>query len=681
MCGAILLLAASGAQALDPHREVTQYQLDTWGVEDGLPGQAILELSQTPDSYLRLTTQHRSLRFDGVHFTNLVGVPSRRNPSRRNQAPSPTGSPNAPETPEIEGVEDAVTSLVDGNGNRWVATRTQGLLRINQSGRSALDSRSGLPDDHVTSLLEDREGNLWVGTADGSLSRLRNGKFILYSQREGLASGAVRTVFEDRRGSLWIGTDGGGLHRLENGRISRVGSPDSLPNNVILSLSQGRGGELWIGTAGGGLARLDAAYLEEASPEGPSSEEPSLERGDLTVLTTTEGLPSDIITAQIVDHDGDLWIGTLGGGVAHLRSGVVVEILAPPHHGIHNGIVRALLEDREGSLWVGTDDGLTRLQRVAGEYLPRTFSTADGLASNTVLSLLEDDEGQLWVGTDSGLSLLEGEVFRSVTSMENLFNDVLYQLLEDRQGNLWACSNRGVFSLRKSQVSQLLAGRVEELTPEPLAGSRAHECNGFSQPSGWRGDGGELWFSTIDGLLEVRPDSLVTNPLPAPVIIERVVVDFESIDPLTSPVLPPTTRSVEFRYTALSLVDARQVRFRHRLAPFEEEWSVPDSRRLIRYTNLPPGQYRLEITAANNDGLWNPRPAVFSFRIEPPFYRTVPFYGAVAMLVLGFGAGVYQLRFRRLQDRNRRLEEIISRRTAEVLERKEELGAANRQLA
>ncbi|MDY7092666.1 MAG: ATP-binding protein, partial [Acidobacteriota bacterium] len=40
-----------------------------------------------------------------------------------------------------------------------------------------------------------------------------------------------------------------------------------------------------------------------------------------------------------------------------------------------------------------------------------------------------------------------------------------------------------------------------------------------------------------------------------------------------------------------------------------------------------------------------------------------------------------QLRFRRLQDRNRRLEEIISRRTAEVLERKEELGAANRQLA
>ena len=54
--------------ALDPQKEITQYVIDTWGLEDGLPQISIHAVIQTGDGYLWLGTQEGLVRFDGVHF-------------------------------------------------------------------------------------------------------------------------------------------------------------------------------------------------------------------------------------------------------------------------------------------------------------------------------------------------------------------------------------------------------------------------------------------------------------------------------------------------------------------------------------------------------------------------------------------------------------------------------------
>ncbi|MCB1056103.1 MAG: hypothetical protein KDD11_11435 [Acidobacteria bacterium] len=378
---------------------------------------------------------------------------------------------------------------------------------------------------------------------------------------------------------------------------------------------------------------------------------------------------------------GELWIGTLGGGLARLDPGGEVTVV-DSRSGLSSGIVRTLLEDRRGDLWVGTDDGLNRLSLSHGTVEGiEVFTPAEGVASTFILSLWQDTRGLLWIGTDSGLTRYDGKVFRTLTTRQGLFNDVLYQLLDDRLGNLWACSNKGVFSLRKAQIQLLLEGRIDQLSPSPLAGSSHHECNGFSQPAGWRGTDGSLYFSTVDGVMRVASGGPPLNPLPAPVVIEEARVDFQPVDVLRPAVLPAASRDFEFRFTALSLVDPERIRFSHRLEPFEETWTDPDDRRSLRYTNLPPGRYRLQVTATNDDGLWNPRPATFRFEIAPPFYRTTPFYTLCAVGLLAAGALLHQWRFRRLHQRNHQLEEKIARRTAKVLEQKEELGRTNRELS
>jgi len=49
-----------------------EYVLRTWEVDDGLPGNNVSSIAQTPDGYLWLVTSSGLARFDGVRFTPFL---------------------------------------------------------------------------------------------------------------------------------------------------------------------------------------------------------------------------------------------------------------------------------------------------------------------------------------------------------------------------------------------------------------------------------------------------------------------------------------------------------------------------------------------------------------------------------------------------------------------------------
>ncbi len=53
---------------LDPAKALTQYRLDVWKTEQGLPQLSINSMLRTPDGYLWLGTQEGLVRFDGIDF-------------------------------------------------------------------------------------------------------------------------------------------------------------------------------------------------------------------------------------------------------------------------------------------------------------------------------------------------------------------------------------------------------------------------------------------------------------------------------------------------------------------------------------------------------------------------------------------------------------------------------------
>jgi ligand-binding sensor domain-containing protein/signal transduction histidine kinase len=543
---------------------------------------------------------------------------------------------------------DIIWSLFDDvDGRLWVGTYGAGLFRREGDRFKGLTTRTGLSSDFVRALWQDHEGSLWIGTNTGGLARLRDGKFTTYTTREGLPHDVAKTVQAGTDGSVWIGTSGGGLARLKDGAFAAWSRREGLPHDFVQALLLDRQGALWVGTNGGGVARFAD--------------------GRFRTYTARDGLVNDHVATLVEDRDGVIWIGTNAGGVSRFQDGRFTAVTRKD--GLGANLVMAMLADRQGALWVGTDGGgLTRIQ---GKDL-RTFTVADGLAADSVLCLYEDAEGRLWIGTSGGgLSLRQGDRFTTFSTRQGLHDDVVFAVLEDARGGLWLSGNRGISRVEKRA---LLAGDGgPRLVPQVFGvadGMKSNECSGVSQPAATRMPDGRLVFPTTRGIVVVDPERLPRNETPPPVRVEELLASGASYLGERRE-LPPGAANWEIRFTALTFLAPERVRFRYRLAGFEDEWVEAGGRRSAFYTQVPPGAYTFEVHASNNDGVWSQAPARVEVALQPRFHQTRTFHGLVALSLVLLGAFGYALHMRGLTARRRELERLVQERTQALTEQQQ----------
>ena len=115
--------------------------------------------------------------------------------------------------------------------------------------------------------------------------------------------------------------------------------------------------------------------------------------------------------------------------------------------GLPSDTVHALLPDSSGNLWLGTTEGLVK-------YSKGRFDTFDltrlGL-SNWVTSLLETHEGILWAGTDNGLAKVHDNQISAENFSTGLIKRRIRWLNQTRDGNLWVGTFDGVMVRRDGQ--------------------------------------------------------------------------------------------------------------------------------------------------------------------------------------------------------------------------------------
>jgi signal transduction histidine kinase/ligand-binding sensor domain-containing protein/CheY-like chemotaxis protein len=549
--------------------------------------------------------------------------------------------------------------LVDRDRNVWIGGRGAGLSRLAGGRLTGITTSDGLSNNTPLSIYEDRERNLWVGTNGGGLNRFRDGSITTYASQEGLSSDVAVSVSEDRRGNMWFGTIDGLNRMARDGSITIYNAKDGLSNIRATAIYEDRAGDIWVGTVGG-LNRL-------RNPSSP------LRGKKFEAFTTRDGLSSDVVTALQDDRHGALWIGTDGAGLNRLKDGRFATFTTAD--GLTSNFITTLHEDKSGSLWIGTrGGGLNRLSN--GQFTP--FTTKQGLSSNTVTSIYEDSDGVLWIATrGGGLNRFKDDRFAAFSTKDGFFDDLVHQVLEDDHGNLWMSSNKGIFQVPKRQLNQRADGIATSITGRVYGqtdGMKSAECNGIGQPAGYRTPDGRLWFPTLKGVAMIDPTRLQRNTLPPPVVIEEVRVDRAAV-PLTGPAsVPPGGGELEFRFSALSLVDPSRNRFRFRLEGFDLQWRET-SRRNLYYTNIPPGSYTFRVVASNNDGVWNETGASFGFRLQPHFYQRLWFYSAIALAFGGLLLGGHRVRVRHLHARGRelalRVEDRTKDLTSEVTQRRQ----------
>lgn len=535
--------------------------------------------------------------------------------------------------------QEHVTSMMEtAQGHLLIGTYEEGLFLIPAQGPPVhVSSTDGLSQNWIRSLCQDTEGNLWAGTGNGGLNVLLPSRIEQLTPPDQWRSKAVLSLTATPSG-LWIGTEGAGIYRFNQGQWAHYGSEEGLTNLFVWSLAGDASNLLWAGTWGSGLHQFKDNEFEQA---------PGFENSTMAIAALLPG------------KTNDLWLGTTRG-LLHYNNGQY------NFYGHTNGLfmpdVRAIAQDNEGTVWFGmAGGGLGRLTR---DGTLKQFRKRDGLAGDSINALKMELDGSLWIGTtENGLCRLKGGIFTTIDLRHGLPDKTICAFENDGLGNYWISSHKGIFRVNKSELNRCADGLIRSvhcLLYGRLEGLPTLECSGGFQPAICRGNDGRLYIPTRKGVISIKPSEVAHNTTPPFVVIEDVLLD--GVATTFSPgrdavVVPPGTRSVEIRYTGICLSSPDKVRFNHRLSPIQSEWVDAGDLRTVTLTYLLPGQYKLDVIACNNDGIWNDQGASLQLIVQPHFWQTWWFRVVFIATVLGIAIGSgWLINRRRMQQRFERLE-------------------------
>jgi len=386
----------------------------------------------------------------------------------------------------------------DARGQLWAGTQG-GVGWFDGHRFQSLDTRHGLPDNHVTALLPGPDNAMRLGHYYGALSQVdADGKVRQLGPRAWRAQAAIQQLLPAAHGGLWVLTAGDGLYQLPGpagGAVRHFTRAQGLPCDTLYQAAGGPGGQLWLATAGG-LGVLDTVagrvlsapvmlrghkrvYSVQRAVDksywlgletGLGQLTPNGADWQLQVLGAGVGLCPGAVQRVLPDHLGRIWTLTAAGiGRYEPRTGRA-ECFPQPRL-LTDQTGNSLLEDREGNLWTALDEGI--LQHIADERFS-LFGAAAGLdGDGDVQNILAMGNGLYWVGTLSGLWELRpnapaGQQLRPGHRRPGgSAANFVRSLFRDQQGRVWLGSRGGGVALYEPATQ-----RWRELSIKALAGQK-----------------------------------------------------------------------------------------------------------------------------------------------------------------------------------------------------------------
>ncbi len=326
---------------------------------------------------------------------------------------------------------------------------------------------------------------------------------------------------------LWLV---GGLNELcaqDNFLLRRWSSEDGLNWGDIKAVARTPDGFLWIATDLG-LVRFDGNQFQPLNArQFPVPAE-------------------DRAASLLVDHQGQLWVGTEAGNLLRRTDGKFQKIAANTLTGGKK--INALAEDAQGAVWIATagvglrcyyqgnwqsfkqtnglpNDSVTSVQIAAGQiwilaggklmvWNGHQFIAPPPLPiAESVVAIATTSNGELWAATTFVDQLLGGQVFRFKDGgwieptlpypwPQDSIRSSIRSLLDDGAGGLWvATSGSGVFHWATNGTWNALAREG------PMTDTTVNACTRDQEGTLWFGlQGGQLFRAHLRDITMLYPN-------------------------------------------------------------------------------------------------------------------------------------------------------------------------------
>jgi len=233
------------------------------------------------------------------------------------------------------GNPSGVTAIkVNGKNETWVASYA-GLGKYDslKDKFTWYTREQGLSSQYITSIDFDDLGNLWCGTNDGGLNFYSGSKFKTISVQEGLSGRMVNAILYFHKLKTLFASSDRGLDVVKDGRIEKIDLPE-LANTPVISMSVYRDSVMLLGSSGSGILIFDPL------------------RGKKKIISTRDGLPSNLIYFVAPDKNNFIWVGT-EQGISRLRLNRSAEISELRNYGFDNGLTG--VETNQNAYYLGEE--------------------------------------------------------------------------------------------------------------------------------------------------------------------------------------------------------------------------------------------------------------------------------------------------------------------------------------
>ena len=495
----------------------------------------------------------------------------------------------------------------------WIslwATKTPGdrLFKINISPNNIKYTELG---SEVNAMIEIEENKILIGTKKGlfemdSLGHFHTTPDTIFQNTN------IINLAKDSANNLWISTNKGACfydisrkaYKVYRHRKSNKNSISNDTINVILPLD---GQNVLIGT---GKSGLDVLNQKEETIKNYSHDEQD-----------SNSITSNNITSLLQDSYGTIWVGTGFNGINkfNLETGQF-----KPYGPL--GSIREIFEDSKRRVWIGTRNlGLWYYDLGTDQLI--SFLDDSGLLASyfQVSGIREDKQENLWLKTSLGpikLSLKDGTAFL---------------MADDGKGNA-TYNSRAVFISSKGKI---------------LFG----EHFGFI----------ELNAATASQSKQQSNVPFINKFYVNNDLIEKGQVDLSpiSISETKAIGLKHFQNSFTFEYGHVDFISPSSMHnIQFKLENYDVNWLSSKEENKAAYFKVPPGDYVFKIRASNPNGIFTTKS--INVTIRKPWYQTGWAYLLFALLGAAILRAYILFRARKMQTENKRLEDKVEARTAEL---------------
>ncbi len=577
----------------------------------------------------------------------------------------------------------------------------------------------------VSEFTEDKNGDIWMCSAEKGIAWYdrKTGKLTFFQNNPDdphtISDNTNLCVMQDHTGLIWSGTWKGGLNYFNPGSLKfghvkhESNKLNTLNDNYVLSFHQMSDREILIGTGKSICIYDPVTQLFTKTPEVKPGE---------------DGLMSNSQVNYILrDFDGTLWYSTNGAGACHYFPDTKKYKCYSKSGGKGNmpDIPECMVLDKDNNIWIGTwSEGLALYDRKT--ELCSTF-LMDGknreLFSPTIITMTRDSDGMIWIGTkDNGLILLEphSKHFEKIdlgaglnkgpvgtitvdqknsnivwatcsghlleldrktkkyidhTAIAKGLQSEFAACVQDEKGHLWLTSSHDLFRFNPATKHYTVYTKNDGMQDEEFSPNAILKLSNNKLMMG--GIGGMNYFDPSD-IHEVYPaptlgftDLLVLNK---PGFIK------ENISYMNELVLDYKDYFFSVQFAAFDFFEPSENHFSYKMEGLDKDWIDIGGQHQLTFTNLDPGDYVLNIKAANSHGIWNETPLQLKITITPPFWRTKWFYALCVIIIIGSGYAYIRWREKKLRVEKEILEKKVEERTHELNEEKLKVEEAHKDI-